>query len=78
MSLPKSPFLSAQPPQASAEKAPASSAWYPDDVGVTDCIAEIFRGAEKLNDPEARFVLDVERFLADVEDVPLFLRRATG
>jgi hypothetical protein len=37
-------------------------------------IGEIFVGARKLDAP--RFVLDVERFMADLDDVPLFLRQA--
>lgn len=75
MTLPQSPFLSAEPPQASAETAPASLAWNPDDAGATDCIGEIFVGAAKL---EHRFVLDVERFMLDIEEPPLFLRSVAG
>jgi hypothetical protein len=37
-------------------------------------IGEIFRGASKLNLP--RFKLDEERFMADIEEAPLFLRQA--
>jgi hypothetical protein len=37
-------------------------------------IGEIFIGARKLDAP--RFVLDVERFMAELDDVPLFLRQA--
>jgi hypothetical protein len=37
-------------------------------------IGEIFVGARKLDAP--RFVLDVDRFMAELEDVPLFLRQA--
>lgn len=44
------------------------------DVGATDCIGEIFVGARKLD----RFVLDVGRFMLDIEEPPLFLQRATG
>lgn len=39
-------------------------------------IGEIFRGAEKLSDPEARFVLDVQLFMDAIDEPPLFLRRA--
>lgn len=40
-------------------------------------IGEIFVGARKLIDPdEHRFVLDVERFMNDIDESPLFLRRA--
>lgn len=42
----------------------------------TDCIGEIFIGARKLENPEARFVLNVEQFMLDIEEPPLFLRRA--
>jgi hypothetical protein len=38
------------------------------------CIGEIFVGARKLNLP--RFKLDEERFFADIEEPPLFLRQA--
>ena len=38
------------------------------DIGGTPC------GARKLNLP--RFKLDEERFMADIEEVPLFLRQA--
>lgn len=42
-----------------------------------DLIDEIFVGARKLIDPdEHRFVLDVERFMLDIEEPPLFLRQA--
>ena len=37
-------------------------------------IGEIFVGARKLDAP--RFVLDVERFMAELDEPPLFLRRA--
>lgn len=73
MTLPQSPFLSAEPPQASAETAPASLAWNPDDAGATDCIAEIFIGAAKL---EHRFVLDERAFMEAIEPPPLFLQEA--
>jgi hypothetical protein len=46
------------------------------DGAAVDLIAEIFVGSDKLNDPDARFVLDVERFMAELDDVPLFLRQA--
>ena len=70
--IPPSPFLSADPPLA-AETAPTSEDWNPTDVGAIDHIAEIFIGADKLD--EHRFVLDEEEFMAAVEDVPLFMRR---
>jgi len=53
----------------------AADDWNPQPADATDCIAEIFIGADNL---ESRFVLDEEAFLAAVEDVPLFLRMATG
>ena len=76
MTLPKSPFLSADP--LTAETAPASASTVTvaaGDAGATDCIAEIFIGADRLD--EHRFVLDVDRFILDIEEPPLFLR-ATG
>lgn len=39
-------------------------------------IGEIFVGAEKLNDPDARFVLDEQAFMDAIDEPPLFLRRA--
>lgn len=72
--IPPSPFLSADP--LTAEMAPASASTVTvaaDDVGATDCIAEIFIGADKLD--EHRFVLDEGAFMAEIEDVPLFMRR---
>jgi len=69
--IPPSPFLSADP--LTAETAPAANDWNPEAAGATDHIHEIFVGAEKLD--EHRFVLDEEAFVAEVEDVPLFLRR---
>lgn len=67
-----------------AEQAVASPVITPDtvdaaaeyvDLDQIDCIGEIFVGARKLED--RRFVLDVERFMLDIELPPLFLR-ATG
>jgi len=45
------------------------------DLDETDCIHEIFYHARKLN-RDRRFVLDVDRFMADIEEIPLFLRQA--
>lgn len=73
MTLPESPFLSAEPPLASAETAPASLVWNPDDAGAIDHIAEIFVGAAKL---ENRFVLDEQAFMEAIEPPPIFLQRA--
>ena len=39
-------------------------------------IGEISVGAEKLNDPDARFVLDEQAFMDAIDEPPLFLRRA--
>jgi hypothetical protein len=39
-------------------------------------IGEIFVGARKLNAEESRFVLDVDRFMAELDEPPLFLRQA--
>ena len=72
--LPQSPFmLSAEPPQVSAETAPASNDWNPEDAGATNHIGEIFVGARKL---ESRFVLDERAFMEAIEPPPLFLQRA--
>lgn len=68
-------FLSAEPPPP-AETAPASLGWNPDDAGATDHIHEIFHFARKLYAEENRFVLDVARFMADIDEPPLFLRNA--
>jgi hypothetical protein len=77
--LPTSPFLTAAVEPAEALPAedpgtdhiPAGSAPIEDDIS---CIGEIFVGALKLDDH--RFVLDVERFMIEIEEPPLFLRRA--
>ena len=45
-----------------------------DDPSMTDCISEIFFYARKLMKQPPRFVLDEAQFMADVEEVPLFLR----
>lgn len=39
-------------------------------------IGEIFIGAAKLNDSEARFVLDEQAFMDAIDEPPLFLRQA--
>lgn len=46
------------------------------DLSEINHIGEIFIGAEKLNDPEARFVLDVQAFMDAIDEAPLFLRQA--
>jgi hypothetical protein len=66
-----SPFLSADP--LTADDAPDAFDWNSGASGDVDLIAEIFVGADKLD--EHRFVLDEEAFMAAVEDVPLFMRR---
>jgi hypothetical protein len=53
-----------------ANSAPQASATAAD----LSLIAEIFIGADKLS--EGRFRLDEERFMLDLEEPPLFLRRA--
>lgn len=57
-----------------AAAAPRQSA----DAAADICdIGEIFVGAMKLDDPdEHRFVLDVDRFMAELDEPPLFLRQA--
>jgi len=47
------------------------------DAGVldmTDCINEIFFYARKLMKQPPRFILNERQFMAEVEEVPLFLR----
>ena len=43
-------------------------------VGATDQIHEIFHWVRKLIKDDPGFVLDEARFLAEIEEVPLFLR----
>jgi hypothetical protein len=63
--------ISAAPDNAAvANSAPQASATAAD----LSLIAEIFIGADKLS--EGRFRLDEERFMLDLEEPPLFLRRA--
>lgn len=76
--LPSSPFISAAVESAEApagaftcpQPESAAAACF-DDIS---CIGEIFVGARKLNLP--RFMLDVDRFMADIEEPPLFIQQA--
>lgn len=55
----------------------APAAATPPAVGaldLTDCISEIFFYARKLMKQPPRFVLDEARFLANIDEEPLFLR----
>jgi hypothetical protein len=55
----------------------AASPRQSDDAAADICdIGEIFVGAEKLNDPEARFILNEQLFMDAIDEPPLFLRRA--
>ena len=45
-----------------------------EDAGATDCISEIFFYARKLMRGHQGFVLDEAAFMAEVEEVPLFIR----
>jgi hypothetical protein len=76
MTMPVSPFLSDSGPCVQPEAAAASneSPQSPDAAADLSLIAEIFIGAARLE--ESRFKLDTERFLLDLEEPPLFLRRA--
>jgi hypothetical protein len=59
------------------QEAPASAPPKNPDAGVldmTDCISEIFFYARKLMKQPPRFVLNERQFMAEVEEVPLFLR----
>jgi hypothetical protein len=77
------------PPEAIAEssmtegghqEAPAAPPNIPMVAGATDCIHEIFHYARKLcresNAVDRRFVLDEAAFMAELDEPPLFLRRA--
>ena len=68
-------------PQEGQQEAPAVTV-APTAAGATDCISEIFHYARKLiaedrclAEDEHRFVLDVDAFMAEVEEPPLFLRK---
>ena len=45
-----------------------------DDAGATDCISEIFFYARRLMKQQSAFILDEGRFLAEIEETPLFIR----
>lgn len=67
--MPASPFISdsglcVQPDEAAVSFAPEAHA---------DTAADL---SELLEIADSRFVLDIARFMSEVEDVPLFLRRA--
>jgi hypothetical protein len=75
-SLP-SPFLDSGAPVACAPDKAVASVVAPSDAAADICdIGEIFAGAAKLNDPEARFVLDEQAFMDALDEPPLFLRQA--
>lgn len=80
--LPNPFTTSASIVERSAEAPAVVSVVAPSDAAAecfigTDHIGEIFVGARKLVDPdEHRFVLDVERFMAELDEAPLFLRQA--
>ena len=59
-------------PAAASPCPPSTAAAVP--IADIDCINEIFFYARKLVKQPPRFVLDESRFLAEVEEVPLFLR----
>lgn len=77
MSMLPNPFDPAAS-DAAAGQAVASNLLPPAQDAAADLsdIGEIFRGAEKLNDPEARFVLDEQAFMDAIDEAPLFLRQA--
>jgi hypothetical protein len=78
--MPPSPFTNSGVTDCPPEQAAAPSRQIDGvaaDLSEIDCIEEIFVGARKLVDPdEHRFVLDVDRFMAELDEPPLFLRRA--
>jgi hypothetical protein len=78
MSTLQNPFLSAELSPPTAETAPASNDWNPEDAGATDHIHEIFHFARQLYADDHRFVLDEEAFMDAIEPPPLFIQRATG
>ena len=61
MTLPPSPFVSADPP-LTAEIAPAAEDWNPDAAGAYKLLAAI--------EEDYRFVLNEEKFLFDIGCVP--------
>lgn len=74
--LPPSPFFDSGATDCTPDEAATAPRQSADVAADISDIGEIFRGAERLKDPEARFVLDVERFMAELDEPPLFLRRA--
>jgi len=70
--LPPSPFFNSGATDCPPDEAATSLR---QEGAAVDLIAEIFVGARKLEN-DRRFVLDVDRFMADIEPMPLFLRRA--
>ena len=74
--LPPNVFNSDAPVALTSDEAVASqSSQAPVATADISCIGEIFVGARKLND-DHRFVLDVDRFMAELDEPPLFLRQA--
>lgn len=69
--MPISPFItdSGNPASCAPDEAAASASETP----VRDAAADI---SSLLEIADTRFVLDVREFMAAIEDVPLFLRRA--
>jgi hypothetical protein len=58
-----------------SQEAPAAAAPVRDTTaGATDCISEIFHYARKLMSGHRGFVLDEARFLAEIDETPLFIR----
>jgi hypothetical protein len=75
--LPPPPSFNSDTTDCVSEEAVASPRQSADAAADLSCIGEIFAGARKLIDPdEHRFVLDVDRFMAELDEPPLFLRRA--
>jgi hypothetical protein len=74
--LPQNQFISNSDAHVASGSAAANSCPPPpaaaDDL--TDCINEIFFYARKLMKQPPRFILDEGRFLAEIEEVPLFIR----
>jgi hypothetical protein len=75
--MPPSPFFDSGATDCPPEEAAAAPRQSADAAAEFPDIGEIFVGARKLIDPdEHRFVLDVDRFMAELDEPPLFLRRA--
>lgn len=74
--IPQSPFIHSGATDYPPDEAAAAPRQGTEAAADICDIGEIFVGAEKLNDPDARFVLDEQAFMDAIDEPPLFLRRA--